>query len=224
MSDALCLLIDPLDTAQADHQAPEHLALAGELVGDPLHFATTLVGVGGSPGVAIAAASDADALDRLAAESPLQTGRRLLCAVDPTIVPASDDHAAGGYLELVLDPTTPPIPFDDPTVVGIFHDYLAWYLPMLGPRYLHCQSLWHDGVRVAGAFTAFSAADDDQAGWCAQADPWRRVAPGYLVRLPEGVLHTQPPPPGPGTQRSGHFSCGRTHSIAEPGVDRRETS
>jgi hypothetical protein len=224
MSQGLCLIVDVLDTDTAAAQADEHLTTAVKLVGEDggdLAFAKLLSGVAGSPDVAIVAVHDPDAAARLTAASPLPTEGRVVCGVDPSVLPDDGADTPGGYLELVLDRAEHPVPFDDPAVVGVFRDYFARYLPMLGPRHLRCEALWHDGVRAAGGFIAFRAADDDEARWWAEGDPWRRVAPGYLLRLPPGTIRPHGPPPGPGTQRTGVFGCGR-RSVAEPGVDRRD--
>ena len=146
--------------------------------------------------MAVVGARDVADGSRVAAASPLPADRRIVCGVDASVVPeAADgsDCAPAGYLEIVLARTGPPVPFDHPTVVAVYRDYFARYLPMLGSRHLRCEALWHgaDPARAIGGFIAFAAADDDEARWWAEGDPWRRIAPGYLVRLPGGLLRIQ---------------------------------
>jgi hypothetical protein len=189
VSQGLSLVIDVLDTDEGSAHADEHLATAARVVGDGLVFARVFSGVGGSPDIAVVGVRDHAAASRLA-------DGRLVCGVDASVMPdepGGPDCAPAGYLEIVLARTDPSVPFDDPTVVAVYRDYFRRYLPMLGHRHLRCEALWHDTdrVRAAGGFIAFRAADDDEALWWAEGDPWRRFAPGYLVRLPGGLLRLQ---------------------------------
>ena len=223
MPDACCLLFTIPGHTDAADQISTHLDLARELLGD----ASPTVGletVDASASVALAVGHDPDALTELRDRSPLAAARHVLCGVDPDAIADGAADSSDGYLDLVLDPAEPPIPFDDPTILGVFRDYQRSYLTLLAHRYLRCDTLWRDGVRAAGAFVAFTAADDDEARWMAAANPWRRVAPGLLLRLPQGVLRTSLPPPGPGTQRSAHFPCAPSRSVSEPGVGRQKAS
>jgi hypothetical protein len=225
MSRGLCLVIDVLETDEAASRADEHLAAATKLLGEDggaLAFARVLPGVGGSPDVALVAVHDAGAASRLTAASPLPPEGRVVCGVDPSVVPDEGIDAPGGYLELVLDRAGHPVPFDHPAVVGVFRDFFARYLPMLGARHLRCEALWHDDVRATGGLIAFRASDDDEARWWAEGDPWRRVAPGYLLRLPEGTIRPHGPPPGPGTQRRDVLGCGHRQVPGGPRAERRD--
>jgi hypothetical protein len=223
MPDGCCLLFTvPDDTSGAD-QISGHLDLARELLGDASPT-VELNAVDGSASVALAVTHDADALTKLRDRSPLTAARHVLCGVDPDAIADGAADSSDGYIDLILDHAEPPIPFDDPTVLGILRDYQRSYLALLGRRYLRCDALWRDGVRAAGAFVAFTAADEDEARWMAAANPWRRVAPGRLLRLPQRVVRTSLPPPGPGTQRSAHFPCAPSRSVSEPGVGRQKAS
>ncbi|HEY8524191.1 MAG TPA: hypothetical protein VIL48_04455 [Acidimicrobiales bacterium] len=211
----LCLVVDVLDSDEAAARADDHLRAAAEVVGGEgtgdggggvagdggdLLLARVLEGVGGSPDVAVVALRHQEAAARLAAASPLPAAGRVVCGMDAAVAaaPGADPatEAPGGYVELVLVRSEPPIPFDDPVVVGVSRDYYARYLPMLGARHLRCAVLWHDRVRAAGGFIAFRAADDAEAAWWAEGDPWRRVAPGHLLRLPPGLVAAARPTAG----------------------------
>lgn len=214
VSQGLCLVIDVLDSAEGSAQADEHLATAARVLGDGLVFARTFSGVG-SPDMAVVGTRDARSASRVAAASPLPADSRIVCGVDASVMPEAPDGsdcAPAGYLEIVLARTGPPVPFDHPTVVAVYRDYFARYLPMLGSRHVRCEALWHDADRgrAIGGFIAFVAADDDEARWWAEGDPWRRIAPGYLVRLPGGLLRIQ----RHGRRRVSHPSTART---ARPG-------
>jgi len=221
MADSCCLLFTvPHDTPDPG-RVSGHLELARQLLGDEPAVAVELDAVDTSPSVFLAIGHDADGVAQLRDQSPLVNARHVLCGLDPGAIADGTADASGGYIDLVLDPAEPPVPFDDPTVIGIFRDYQRSYLSLLGQRYLRCDALWRDGVRAAGAFVAFTAAADDDARWLAAANPWRRVASGQLLRLPPGVLRDSLPPPGPGTQRNAHFPCAPTRSAPEPGVGRQ---
>jgi hypothetical protein len=195
VSQGLCLVIDVLDAEEGSAQADEHLATAARVLGGGLVFARSFSGVG-SPDMAVVGTRDAEDASRVAAASPLPADRRIVCGVDASVMPEAPDGsdcAPAGYLEIVLARTDPPVPCDHPTVVAVYRDYFARYLPMLGSRHLRCEALWYDAdrARAIGGFIAFLAADDDEARWWAEGDPWRRLAPGYLVRLPGGLLRIQ---------------------------------
>jgi hypothetical protein len=195
VSQGLCLVVDVLDSEEGSAHADEHLATAAALLGDGLVFARMFSGVG-SPDMAVVGTRDAADASRVAAASPLPADRRIVCGVDASVMPSEPDGsdcAPAGYLEIVLARTRPPVPCDHPTVVAVYRDYFARYLPMLGSRHLRCEALWHDAdrARAIGGFIAFLAEDDDEARWWAEGDPWRRIAPGYLVRLPGGLLRIQ---------------------------------
>jgi hypothetical protein len=195
VSQGLNLVIDVLDSEEGSAQADEHLATAARVLGGGLVFARMFSGVG-SPDIAVVGARDAEDASRVATASPLPADRRVVCGVDASVMPEEPDGsdcAPAGYLEIVLARTDPPVPCGHPTIVAVYRDFFARYLPMLGPRHLRCEALWHDAdrERAIGGFIAFRAADDDEARWWAEGDPWRRVAPGYLVRLPGGLLRIQ---------------------------------
>ena len=221
MSDSCCLLFTMPHDVPDRGQVSAHLDLARELLGDGPPEAFDLAAVDASAPVMLAVGRDSDAFAELRQRSPLVDARHVLCGVDPGAITDGTGDSSGGYLDVVLDSAGPPVPFDDPTVVGVFRDYQRSYLTLLAQRYLRCEALWRDGVRAAGAFVAFTAADDDEARWMAAANPWRRVAPGLLLRLPPGLVRNSLPPPGPGTQRSAHFPCAPSRSAPEPGVGRQ---
>ncbi len=187
--------------------------MARELVGDALLHAVALGDVEGFSAGALVVAEKQAAKDlqSLIDRSPLASLCRWWRAgVDRSLFcdPRTDQGGVEGFLELVLDPADPPVPFDDPTVVGIMQDQHAWYLSLVGPRHITCGAFIADAVRAAGSFIAFSASSTQEARWLAALDPWRRVAPGRLMRLPAGVFSRQAPPAGPGTQRMGSGICG----------------
>ncbi len=220
MAESCCLLFTIVDDTSTDTQITHHLELGHTLLGDDAPV-VELEAPDGTGSVMLAAARDRDALAELRGRTPLAAERHVMCGVDPSAIADGVSRSPGGYVDLVLDPAEPPIPFDDPTVLGVFRDYHRSYLPLLGRRHLRCESLWRDGVRAAGSFVAFAATDDGEAFSLAAANPWRRVAHGRLLLLPPDVLRAAPSPPGPGTQRSAHFPCGHSGSVAEPGVDRQ---
>lgn len=195
--------------------------MAKRMVGDALMHATQLHDVEGSVAGSLVVAEEAGAggLRSLLSHSPFGGLRRWLAGADRSLFEGDGWPGEKGFtfLELVLDEGDPPVAFDDPTVMGIYRDQHAWYLPLLGPRHIACGALIADGVRAAGSFVAFSAASVIEAEWLAAVDPWRRVAPGRLLELPPGVFSPQAPPPGPGVQRMGSFICGHPESAGEPG-------
>lgn len=138
--------------------------------------------------------------------------------MDGSAIAAPGTTSPACFVDLVLYPADPPIPFDDPTILQIFRDFQAWYWPMLGRRETMCETLWYDGVRAAGAILALRADSEQEADDLAASNPWRRLAPGKLLHCPEGVFHLGIAPPGPGTQRTSMFVCGQPSSIAEPGT------
>ena len=221
MTDACCLLFTILSARTTGDEVSAHLALARPAPGEGAPVAIEFDGVD-STSVLMVVGRDPKTIAHLREDSPLAGARHVLCGVDPGAIADGAADSPGGYLDLALDSAEPPIPFDDPAVVGIFRDYQRSYLTLLGQRYLRCEALWRDGVRAAGAFVAFTAADDDEARWMATANPWRRIAPGRLLRLPAGVFRRSLPPPGPGTQRSAHFPCAPSRSAPEPGVGRQQ--
>jgi hypothetical protein len=119
----------------------------------------------------------------------------------------SDETSSGGFLQLVLDPSEPPIPFDDPAVLGVMRDQFSWFLPLLGPRYVCGGPLVEDASRARGSFVAFEAAGPDEALWLAAQDPWGRIGTSRLFAYPPGVFRKGSPPPGPGVQRREPFIC-----------------
>jgi|FLYL01.1.fsa_nt_gi hypothetical protein len=142
-----------------------------------------------------------------------------ICGVEAgTLAFAGGADAPACFVDLVLDPADPPLPFDDPTTTGIFQDYQRWYLPLLGDRLVRCAVLWQDGVRAAGSLLAFTARSGHEAGYLASLNPWHRVAEGRLLRSPPGVVAQGVAPPGPGTQRMHNHLCGEPDAVAEPGT------
>jgi hypothetical protein len=173
-----------------------------------------LVGVDGRD-VAVVVSTEPEVPAKLAAGCAHSALVHRVAGVDPEAL--HGDETAAGYLDLVLDRADPPVPFDDPVVSGIIQSLYRTYLPLLGRRYRAGTVLWHDGVRIDGSWLAFTAADDHQARRLAADNPWRRLAPGFLLRLPGGLIATSRPPAGPETQRSGMFACGKARSVPEPG-------
>lgn len=198
-----------------------HLARAGERLGDGLVHAAVLEGTRGrAAGCLVVGRRQASAEMRsVAAASPLAGGWwSSLAGADPSLFAAADPdaEAPAGFLELVLDPAEPSIPFDDPTVMGIMRQQQGWFFPLLGRRHISCGALIADGVRAAGAYVSFSADSEPEAEWLARQDPWRAAGRGYLLRHPGGVFAEASPPPGPGVQRMGTFLCGKPEPASEP--------
>ncbi len=213
MGDAACVLwhVRPPHSPSSDVRlARSHTAMASTSRGN-LH-AAELVDLHGDVKATLVAARGASgkSLAALAQGSPL-AGRwpwRVAGADGAIFAGAEAARAApSGYLELALDLAEPPVPFDDPSVVGVLRDQLQWYLPLLGGRHVVCAALAADDARAAGALVAFSASSDGEAQWLAAQDPWRRIAPGMLLRHPGGIFRALQGPPGPGTQRMGSIVC-----------------
>jgi hypothetical protein len=107
------------------------------------------------------------------------------------------DHRAlaGGadltWVSLVVLPAGRAVAFDDGAVTGALRRRLAQPWPGL------CSTLLVDWGTFGGALTAGATPDD------VEDDPFARVAPRRLLRVPAGSLGAIPAPTGPGVTRYG---------------------
>jgi len=172
---------------------------------------TELESIDGGVSLTLIASLDPDELGKIQVDETPGSGSGLtyIVGVDADSFASGEPDAASpeGFLQLVLDRNEPPIPFDDPAVLGITRDQFAWYLPLVGSRYLGGGALVEDASRARGSFIAFDAVDADEARWLAAQDPWARVGQAFLFRYPAGVFRKGHAPPGPGVQRREPFVC-----------------
>lgn len=107
------------------------------------------------------------------------------------------DHRAllGGsgatWASLVVLPDGAGIPFDDGAVIGALRRRLAQRWPGT------CSTLLVDWGTFGGALTAGRERSD------VVDDPFARLGPRRLLRVPAGSFGAIPPPTGPGTTRYG---------------------
>lgn len=218
MTSTGCVLIHLFATDEShETDVHRHLDLARTVLSDRLVHAVALDDSGeGVSGVWVAANEAPEAVREVADRSPLSARSRWrLAGIDGSLLDGSSSPQ-NVYASIVLDPAEPPVPFDDPSVTQIVRDQYSWFFPILGQRHVASSWLTHDGVRTAGAITAFTAGSAHEARWFGRLDPWRRIARGVVVRCPPRIFASHATPSGPGTQRLGHFACGKPHSQGEP--------
>lgn len=229
MTRALCiaLALPPARAGTAAVAVDEHLALAQQTIGDDLVVCDALHDPsGGPPGAIVATRGGRRDLESVVRASPLGADyRQTIAGCDPetfggTHARSRQDDEKNLYVEIAVDTTDPPVPFDDPAVLQIFRSQLASNLPLLGTRYVACAALFADGVRARGSITAMRAESPDVARWLALADPWRRLATTWLFTIRDGIFAPRLPAPGPGIQRSATFTCAPTRSTPEPAINR----
>lgn len=86
--------------------------------------------------------------------------------------------------------------FDDPAVSGALRAVLS------GPPVDAVSTLTRNSTHFAGSVTVLRGPD---AARRLRDDPFRRLVPGQILRVPAGLFGSVPPPPGPVIQRyAGH--------------------
>lgn len=204
MSGVACLLLWPPET-----ETPPSMRLPGQpTIELPLRSVAN-----GNRGLIAVIPADLSS-DQNGLEAPIVAGTD----IDQIQPGSSRDETKPWFLSVALDEGSPPVPFDDPMVMGAMRDLQSWWLPILGDQFITHAVLFYDGVRTVGAITGFTADDDNQAMSMGGLDPWSRLGRHDIVEIPQGALERRPPPTGPSTQRSHNYVCGNPKSIAEPGT------